>query len=296
MQRILILFLALLAACNSTPEQRPVPPAPGSAYPAYYAYYLNTLDTSTAASMQKALRVFGFYFKNLDTSVADSGFVKLDAFYSRLLLSLNQQHEAKQNDYDSLVMDYRKYPEELPVSKSLRDYDSTLRANGFCIDMQEGISYVKEDRSIFKKYCYSYLSKTAKTFLEQEALEIRQGLSDDAALTISPGKLADRALWWEHFSQKHPKHLFHKNAQDYHRYYLSLLLQGMNNTYVLEEDSTISSYFKEAYKQLSYAFPGSETNKQVQAYVQLVKKKNMRGADSLLDLYRKKGIILVFEE
>lgn len=196
--------------------------------------------------------------------------------------------------FDSLIMDTTQV-DTLPQSKlsaALVAYGKGLRENCFYIYMSEGETYLGRDYDFDVKWFSPYLSPALQQYLVQFSKEEKEGFQEDAGLTISSIQLARRTVWWENFSVKYPNAIIASSAKGNWRAYLATLLEGMDNTPVIEDEKgTVSNYYKEALASLQIKSPSSKTYKLASAYFGLLLKNDQAQADALLKDYKSKKLI-----
>ena len=98
----------------------------------------------------------------------------------------------------------------------------------------------------------------------------------DAGLVIGPGQLADRAIWWEHFLTRYPRHIYDSPARSKYNVLLFIMVSGSDNTSILEEDSAfkLTPYFDSAYHLIMDHSPDSRTNTVIRPFWQAVQSRD----------------------
>jgi len=258
---------------------------------ATYSSYLTTLDTTNWESSTVAAQKYTNLFLNTDLNTRDSAFFIFNEFYAKLDNSLDDLHEKDTTiKYDSLIVDSNHHV--LNLSPKLALYYQKLTGNGFKIYMSEGDTYIGEDRDFVARWFYSYVSSPVKECLIQLNKEDKEGFEEDAGITISPKQLVDRAVWWEKFAVEYPNTSITDEAQNSWKNYTTTLLEGVDNTPVIEiGGTTLDDYYKTAYKYLQSNYPNTKTNAIISPYFKLMLKKQKNKADALLEEYQHKGIL-----
>jgi hypothetical protein len=171
-------------------------------------------------------------------------------------------------------------------------YINTLRENGFTIDMTEGNTYIKQDRRFLSKYFYPHVSATMKEYLVQVNKENEEGFIEDAGLQITPTVLGKRILFWESFLKNHPAFTFNNNIRENQRGYTTFLLEGFDNSPVIDNNTKkISADYKAAFDNILTTAPQSKLAGLVRPYYDALRKNDSKTAKSLLLKYKKEGII-----
>jgi hypothetical protein len=257
-----------------------------------YADYVSALDSADLKSSLLAAEKFKDIFSGKNSSLADSAFFIFNQVYEKLYRNLNLLHDKDTTNYDPLVAAYK--PDIRPkISENLLDYNRQLHKNGFNVAIKEGMTYIEEDRDFISTHFYTHISATMKAYLRELNKENKEGFAEDAGMTISPQQLSDRILWWENFMRKNPSFIFAVEARENKKYYLTFLLEGMDNTPLLADDQkTVEDFYKTAFKYIHNTYPASETTRLVTPYFKALLKNDFLLTNRLLMKYRKEGIIL----
>lgn len=257
---------------------------------AKYSSYLTSLDINNWESSTIAAQKYITLFTDADLNTRDSAFFIFDKFYAKLDDSLNDLHDKDTTiKYDSLINDSNHHI--LNLSPKLALCYQKLNSNGFKVYMSEGDTYIGKDLDFTAKMFYSYVSSPVKEFLIQLNKEDKEGFEEDAGLTISPKQLIDRTIWWERFVEKYPNTIVTNKAQNSWKDYISTLLEGMDNSPVVEaEGTTLDNYYKTAYKYLQTDYPNTKTNSIIAPYFKLLLNKQKNKAGALLKKYQQKEI------
>jgi hypothetical protein len=252
-----------------------------------YKNFIQKLDSSNALSVTKALVKFKEVFKDQSLGLCDSGFVVFQSLYDTIELKLNQQIQKDTTNFEPLVNNEN-------VSGKLKEYNQTIRQNGFKFSWIQGMVYIEEDRNYLVQNFYPYLSEVMKNYLNEIKTENAEGFATDKAITISPQKLVERIIWYEKFNYENPDFVYIHRSKNFQKAYLSYLLSGYENTrlHKSNENSELSDYFTTAYTYLLTKFPGSETAKLVDPYFTALKQKQTSVVNQIYKDYVIKGLIL----
>jgi len=253
-----------------------------------YSLFLIKLDTTVFESSTVAAKKYVELFKDQNSNTRDSAFFIFNKFYGILNNSLDDLHRKDTTiKYDSLLTDSNNHLPKL--SPKLAAYHQKLKDNGFKIYMSEGDTYIGEDLDFIAKYFYDNVSEPVRDYLIQLNKEDKEGLDEDAGLTISPYKLADRTVWWEKFVQRYPGIIVTDKAKTNWKDYFDTLTGGMDNSPVVDSNDFVNSYYKAVYSHLQKAYPTSKTNILIAPYFKLLLNKQNDKAEALLMKYEKKG-------
>lgn len=303
-QILTIVVLTLLVACKQTQHPATEVTAQSAISSAHdntpvsqgtlseFKFFVSKLDTLDVKSVGLAAQKFNVLLKDEDVSARDSAFVVFNTFYEKLDANLNEVHETDTTDYLPLVVS------DIEVPVKLKEYNKLLRENGFEVSLTEGVTYIKQDRNFIEKWFYPHVSTTMKEYLLQLNKENKEGFADDAGLIINPKEFVDRTIWWGKFIQSNPSFILLNKAEEDLKYYLTILLEGMDNTPVMsyEKEGEVNEYFRDAYLYLQNEFPASQANKVVNPYFKALQQGDAAKAKSLLNDYRSKGYIIDFSQ
>jgi hypothetical protein len=274
----LLLALATLAACHTTPKTTPTtnPKNHLEGYPngspavQAYSRYLTTLDTTDLSISQPAYREFKRLFTGQPAEAGDTGFM---LFYS-LLRHLNTDTLAVQRLLGSYPLDTLAAAEELdePLSPRHKKARQTLADNFFIVHEDEGMGYLLPGWRLMPRYFDKYVTPTMKEVFTQSAKDDKEGFQNDAGLTMEPRQLAARTVWWENFMARHPNHVYFGWAKSNYNTLLYVMVSGMSNTPVTDFDSAdrITPFFDTAYQMIRDSFPRSRTNTVIAPYWQAI--------------------------
>jgi hypothetical protein len=302
----IIIIIILAIACNNNKKNSPVNTAAADSTKTEvvaapdilqeYQTYLSKLDSTDKRTTAKAVQMFQALFKNAAINTRDSGFILFEQHYTRVNYILNDKHYNDTTNYLPLFLEATD-GEPVVVSKKVKAYEDSLKAYGFTVMYDgEGGTYVGQDRDFIAKHFYNYVSATMKEYLEQVNKENKAEFSADAGIIIDPKKHVDRIIWWENFIREHPDFRLAHTAIENKKYYLLYLLTGMDNTPVLSHsDQSLEAYYNTAYTYLEKTYPDSETNKLVNPYYKALLQKDTAKANALVETYKKKRLVTVFE-
>lgn len=257
-----------------------------------YKNFILQLDSFDASSSTMAAKKFIKIFTGQNVVLCDSAFVIFNRFYESLDKNLNEKHQKDTTNYDPLVYVYQKGKERI-IPKKLTNYNKKLKDNGFEVAMDEGITFILQDRDFISTNFYSLISNSMREYLIQLNKENKEGFATDGGLTISPTKLAKRIIWFENFMRTNPYFIFGSQCLATKTSYISILLSGIDNTplYGDFETKTLSQNYAESYEYLLSNYPNSQVSKIVQPYFLALKQKQIVKAEELLKQYREQGLI-----
>jgi hypothetical protein len=113
---------------------------------------------------------------------------------------------------------------------------------------------------------------------------------EDASVIISAKQLVDREIWWEQFVKENPGFISIADANIKQKSYLQVLLQGTDNTWIMDDQNNLNDFFKDAYEYLLDKYPSSAAAKLVAPYYAFLKAGRRYRADSLMNVYQKEGV------
>ncbi len=255
-----------------------------------YADFIKTLDTTKVTSVSSAATKFDEVFANADTVKADSGFVLFHHLYTSVESYLNEEHIKDPTDYTAYVSE-NSSPKSAKTAKA-DEHIKKLRQNGFTIDISEGQTYIKQERDFLIKYFYPRVSTAMKEYLVQVNIENKQGLTEDAALKITPIELGNRILFWEDFIKRNPSFVFIQDIKEKQKGNITFLLEGIDNSPLFEAGSyKLRNEYAEAFKNIIQNKPESTTAALVKPYYLALQHQDRKAARRLLQQYKKQGVI-----
>ena len=253
-----------------------------------YDGFVTSLSLTNADNLSIAAERYIKLFNTAPIEIRDSGFVIFNKFYEKLALKLDDLPEKETMDLDK----YYAYADSVEIPDSIVNYVKHLKQDGFDLREEEGSMYIVEDRDFIVSRFYDVVSPVMKQYLIQVNKENKNIYAEDASIIIGYKELVDRAIWWEHFAKNHPAFACEQQARNQNMIYLELLLEGMDNTWVIQpETKKLEAYFEKAYSYLERTYPLSETGKIVMPYFHYLANQQNIKADSLLKDYNRKGII-----
>jgi hypothetical protein len=128
-----------------------------------YVVFIKSLNFANPENATKAAAKYAGLFKGQSAAVCDTAFLIFNAYYDKLNNSLDDIHFDRSDRSDTILMSKVK-PGKLPakVAKNLKH----LNDNGFTIIMEEGDTYVGQDRDFIGKSFYDYVSPVMKVYLK----------------------------------------------------------------------------------------------------------------------------------
>jgi len=256
----------------------------------FYKAILKKLDTTEVGSVTVAAEKFSELFAKADTAQADSGFIAFSSFYDKIGSNVNEQHVKDSANYMAYVPGFSSQHAKKTAATDERV--KQLKANGFTIDISEGSTYIRQDRNFLAKYFYPLVSPVMKEYLVQLNKENEEGFLEDAGLVITPVELSNRLILWEKFLTKNPTFPFADDIKQQQRGYLTFLLEGIDNSPLMEHGtSEIRKIYVDAYNNIIQNHPQSATAGLIRPYYEALKQKDSKKAQSLLQQYKKQGLI-----
>lgn len=255
-----------------------------------YDNYLKTLNLTKHYSTSIAANKYKELFISENLSVKDSAFVLFEIFYDSIENKMNELHWDDKTDYSVLFYNTNNV-DKIQIPDIVLNYRNDLIDNGFDIAMGVGLTYIKQDRYFISKNFYKLISPTMKDYCTFLNLVIREGTLNDAAFVISPTRLAERIIWLENFIYSNTQFLLINDSISYYKCFLYLLLNGSNNSSILDDNDMINQNFIDAYNYVILEYPQSKTAKLVSPLYQFLKNKQKEKAYELIEKYTKENII-----
>ncbi len=155
--------------------------------------------------------------------------------------------------------------------------------NGYKLSTSEGMHYLEIDYDKnFREYG-QYVSDEVFGYLEIMAAESNKHFASDAALTISLDELVNRVIKTEKYINGYPGFVFINEIEQFHSYYLSAYLLGLNNTPAFDyqtlkyKDSFLKSYENTITNQKGTKLAGL-----LEEYLALLKKNDYTRTDEII--------------
>lgn len=253
-----------------------------------FTVIVQTTD-STPENMLIVANRFKELFATESTLVVDSAIIKFEKFYQKVEANLNEKMMNDTTDYSVIWTGE-------PVPTSIKNFQKSLKDNGFRLASSEGMAYVLQDRSFVAKHLYDFISIEMKNYLMQIQKESDEGFADDGYITISPRQHVERIIWYENFIAQNSGFILIENCRNYHKAYVTYLFTGIDNSplYENEELHKLNPYFETAYKLVLSKYTESELAKLTKPYYEALKANDKNKAKQMLKDYHVKGLILNF--
>jgi len=259
--------------------------------------FVANLDSNNVSSSSMAAYKFIELFKIKDLTTIDSAYLIFNEFYDKLTKQLNLQHEKDDLNYDSLFIVYDDGKEHPKLSKKIINYQKKLSENGFKIAMDEGITYIKQDRKFITQFFCPFVSNSMKEYLLQINKEIEQGFDTDQGIFLSPNDFGERITWWEGFIDRNPNFILKNKCMEIYKFYFSHLILGKENTPVLNYDTqNISLYFMDLYEYLLKKHAKLKTTELLKPYYFAIIRKNKSEMEQIKRSYKQKNLIEIYAE
>lgn len=252
-----------------------------------YVVFIKSLNFTDPKNATKAAKKYAELFKGQAPATCDTAFLIFSNYYDKLNLELDDIHQKATGMADTELAGNVK-PEKLRAKAG--SYLTKLKNNGFDITMEEGVTYVGQDRDFIARWFYDFVSPVMKMYLEQLNKENKDIYIEDASITISAKQLVDREIWWEQFVEENPGFISIADAAINQKSYLQALLQGTDNTWIMDDQNNLNDFFKDAYEYLLDKYPSSAAAKLIAPYYAFLKAGRRYRADSLMNVYKKEGV------
>jgi hypothetical protein len=306
-----LLLTAVCFACGQSDKKEPVKSAPlkaahasnkaplftyGNPVLLQYDRYISGLDTQLVEMSSQAVDTFKMLFKNQPATVCDTALYIFKNFHSSLSTYLYLNMEADSVNYEQIH--YKKDENGKPYKLSPKQLarKRALDKNGFNLASSEGQLFIDPDHGFIFEQFAKYVSEPMRNYLGQVNLEQMEGFEEDAGLTISPKVLADRAIWWENFSRsiENTHFLYAEEVADKYRYILHTLMEGMDNTSIVDLNTAgdssvpkVSEYFSIAWTYLGEQYPNAKATRLVTPLLSAFQKNDTAEVSRVLERFKK---------
>lgn len=226
---------------------------------AQLAALLNTLDTKNMESGKKAWDFVATAFSNENNATADAAFILLQQFLFRMEREGEyyvQTEKIKWTDDDYQAVSTGKFDlNKYPLTRKLAE-------NGFSLAQGEGMIFPVVDWRRLHDYFGPKVSPGMKSYIGQELIEETEQVWDDGGIIVSLEDLADRAVFWEKFTNEHPYFPLVGEARESARWMRLVLVNGADNTPTFNyEDQSIAPDFRKVWTYITQKYPGTELAK-----------------------------------
>lgn len=269
----LILSMMVAVACHHTQKKTIVLKVPANYKPIYpgagplilgYDRFLAALDSADLHSSRIAYQEFQDRFEDQLPRTCDTAFLLFWNFQT----AIQRDSAMDRIGYAALDTLWTAEHEGKPLPDSLQKTLSDLHEDGFSLGMEEGNAYLRSSWALAAPHFLKSVSEPTKELLIQNTKEEEEGFQDDAALVITPVQLARRTIWWERYIDRYPHYAFVEAARTNYNSLLNILVEGMDNTPIVRNDSVITDYYRSAYTFIRDSFPNSRTNATIAPYWQ----------------------------
>ena len=220
---------------------------------------LNSLDTKEMSSGKKAWDFVITAFSNEKNATADAAFILLQQFLFRMEREGEyyvQTEKIKWTDEDFQAVSDGKFDlNKYPLTRKLAE-------NGFSLAMGEGMIFPVVDWRRLRDFFAPRASPGMKSYIDQELIEETEQVWDDGGIIVSLEDLADRAVFWEKFSNEHPYFPLIGQVKESARWMRLVLVNGADNTPSFNyEDQSIAPDFRKVWAYITQKYPGTELAK-----------------------------------
>ena len=178
--------------------------------------------------------------------------------------------------------------------KAEQAFDQKLARNGLTRRVTEGSDYVDESVGYHLKEFGPYVSESVRSFLSLRDAERQLAFQEDASLQVTFQVVASRCVSWEEFLSKYPKSAIANEALSLFEIYLDTLLNGTNNTRVLQSnreyvDPVVAHSIDDAYTWILTEHSTSIVAFWIKQYYPLVKNSGFTTTDEISALLHTRG-------
>ena len=165
----------------------------------------------------------------------------------------------------------------------IRDLLQSAYNDGFKLYNTEGMNYIEPDFVMINDKFSKFVSDELAAYLNIMSVETKLHFAEDAGLTITLEQLADRIFNTEQFMDKYNDSRFFKEIQQWHSYYMSAYLIGMNNTPAFDYTTDkLNTDFAKSYEASKIRYKDSKLAATLNEYTQLLQKNNYKKTEAVL--------------
>ncbi|MFZ1790971.1 MAG: DnaJ domain-containing protein [Saprospiraceae bacterium] len=145
-------------------------------------------------------------------------------------------------------------------------FEENLKAFGIMIDFGDFSHYLNYDYEYLSRLFKGRVSEDIMEYLEFNAIELREDYEDDGGLKISQQQLFQRILKWEMYLEKYPNSYFRNYAQAIYKNYVNVLLFGLDNSPVFNDDGKLNDKHKLFLEYISQRYHYTKTVEFIKSY------------------------------
>lgn len=157
-------------------------------------------------------------------------------------------------------------------------------SSGIKLSASEGMYYPEIDYGKILEDFGGHASDKVAGYLEIMAAESNNHFASDAALIISPDELADRIVKAEKFISSNPDFELVQQVEQFHSYYLTAYLLGLNNTPLFDyQTEKAKDSFVKSYENTMNSQKGTKLAGILEEYTALLKKYDYTRSDEIIN-------------
>lgn len=233
-----------------------------------YQRFLNAIPVHSPNAIQRAIAYYESIFPKSIDGTADEAFADLIAFHEQVYQHWKAQGSLKKYQY---------------MAEEIRRYGSpNMQQDAFCRKLNDnaltfGVSakelvVLKPNVDLLMRQIYRLVSESARSYLEQYAVEVEKPVLEDQQIVVNITELAAYTIFWDKFLIQYPYAPMKEGIKERRRKYLGLLLRGTSSTPAFDSKTNkLKAEFKDAYERLSTQFGHSPIIEKMQTYHQRLK-------------------------
>jgi hypothetical protein len=219
-----------------------------------YDRYLNDLDTQNIDNATLAVEKFETLFQNETPDVCDTAYYLFEHYHGEGGLMISHIFDGDTLQAFLPGGDDGTTPPKLNATQ--QQFLTHLQKNGYSIGEAEGSAYLQQDYDYMEKHFAAKVTPLMRKYIAQQKIEQKEGFAMDAGLTIDEITLAKRGGWWEAFNKANPDFIYNESADYEEKEILSVMLTGMDNTPVTDND-TLDAFYRTSYNYVIDSLPNT---------------------------------------
>ncbi|MFX4262724.1 hypothetical protein ACOBQJ_11020 [Pelotomaculum propionicicum] len=214
----------------------------------------------------------------------------------KAVIGLVEVQQARLKDYEdkmfspeiNIPLNSYKY-EDLLLLRNIKEEEiknllQDAFSNGYKLSASEGMYYPEIDYDKIHKDFGGHASDKVAGYLEIMAAESNKHFASDAALIISPDELANRIVKAEKFIGSYPDFVLIQQVKQFHNYYLTAYLLGLNNTPLFDyQTEKAKNSFIKSYENTINSQKGTKLAGLLEEYTALLKKYDYKKSDEIMN-------------
>jgi hypothetical protein len=254
-----------------------------------YRAFLGGLGVETPNAVPEALSYYSRYISASRKATRDSGFLAFRRWFYQVIECLNKRLWEEQNTHGILPRD--------AVARVISQEQA--HDVGLAFIESEGYILVGEERDFLLNAFFRFVSPSLQRFLAIRSDEMKEIFQEDGAICVSLAEVGRRCVNWEKYLHCFPKSALAEEARKFSDIYMSTLLTGTTNTYILNNrvedvNPERTREIRSAYEYVMNAYPSARISKLLCLYLPLLERSQYCDNNDIHAFLNKNGVKWMF--